>query len=194
MVLRTTFWLILIISGDTITVLTRSLWDVLLSHHLLLLLAGFESYPRCLSGLTLLIMFVKQSKAKLNHRKRVIFVVVANICLVTQWINLVLLIVYHDQLEDFGHSQANKEILLSRNIMVSITAIVLSFYSAYYSWRLWRLLRLTPNVKLQLRTKIVMQAITIQVVLFLHVAGSWIERHQRSNHYWYDAPWFWPTF
>ena len=39
-----------------------------------------------------------------------------------------------------------------------------------------------------------MQAITIQVVLFLHVASAWIKRHERNSMQWYDKPWFWPVF
>lgn len=78
---------------------------------------------------------------------------------------------------------------LARNILGSISTLILSSYSLYYSIKLLHLIK-DSNFKKSIRTKIVMQAISIQLVLIFRFLDIWM-----AGVLWkLEEQWIWPTF
>jgi len=113
--------------------------------------------------------------------------VIALVCLVTQWVELILTMVQHD-----AKTIEQDTLSLLNKILTTLSATVLSIYSGYYSWRLMKALGQT-SFKKKLRAKVVLQALTIQLVLLLHTAYAWVRVQNRTDD-WHDRPWLWPSF
>jgi len=78
---------------------------------------------------------------------------------------------------------------LVRNILGSISTLILSSYSGYYSIKLLHLIK-DSNFKKSIRTKIIVQAISIQIVLILRLLDIWM-----AGVLWkLEEQWIWPTF
>ena len=82
--------------------------------------------------------------------------------------------------------------LLISNILISVSAVSLSIYSNYYSWRLYKVLE-TTSFKQKLRTKVIVQAMTIQTILVFSVAYNWLRTLIKQSD-WREHPWAWPLF
>ena len=102
-------------------------------------------------------------------------------------VELFLVVIHQDQppLSDTAVNLCNK-------ILVTTSAAFLSVYSGYYSWRLMEALSKT-SFKKKLQCKVLMTAVTIQIVLILHTVYSFF-RYKSNDHDWDDQPWLWPTF
>ena len=110
-------------------------------------------------------MIESRDKRKNNAKcKQVGFYSAATFCILTQFLDLFLIWEEPENFingtEYYGDNSKSFTYYVIRNVMVTISAFVLSGYSGYYSVKMLRLIGQT-NFDASVRTKIIIQAIII---------------------------------
>lgn len=124
--------------------------------------------------------------------ERTTFVIFATLCIMTHLFDLLLVMIMAEEFRngDLVSDIWSSPIMLTRNIVSTIAAMIMSFFSVYYTVKLISLLKQT-SIKAKVRTKVLLQSIVIQSVLLLRTVYVWVVLLVANID---NIQWLWPLF